>query len=259
MTQPVGFEDPNQAGMVCKLRKALYGLRQSSRVWNYRFNSFLNAYSLISASADGCVYCSTTIPRLIITIFVDDGMAICVKNNCMDTILSYMGEAFKITTGYPEVYVGFHIVRVREQKTIYIDQTQYILSKLKKYGFDKCSSVSVPADPNSVTNLSVHMTDGSEVDIEFPYAEVIGSLQFSQLGTRFDISYAVAHAAKFTSRPTIPHVNTVKRILKYLQGTSSMRITYSGRSSNHLLEGFCDADYAMDLDNRKSRSGFILT
>ena len=148
---------------------------------------------------------------------------------------------------------------MQEQKTIYIDQTQYILSKLKKYGFDKCSSESVPADPNSVIDLSVHMIEGSEVDTKFPYAEVSRSLQFAQLCTRFDISYAVAHAAKFMSRPTILHVTAVKCILKYLQGTSSMRITYSGGSSNHLLEGFCDADYAMDLDDRKSRSGFILT
>ena len=92
MPQPIGFEDPNQARMVCRLQKALYGLRQSSRVWNHRFNLFLNAYNLISTSANGCMYCSTTIPRLIIIIFVDDGMAICVKNNCMDTILSYMED-----------------------------------------------------------------------------------------------------------------------------------------------------------------------
>jgi hypothetical protein len=102
------------------------------------------------------------------------------------------------------------------------------------------------------------MTDGSEGDTKFPYAEVIGSLQFAQLGTRFDISYAVAHAAKFTAHPKAVHVNAVKRILKYLQGTSSMCITYSGTSNNHVLEGFCDADYAMDLDDRKSRSGLVL-
>ena len=162
------------------------------------------------------MYCSTTIPRLIITIFVDDGMAIYVKKNYVDTILSYMEKAFKITTRYPEVYVGLHIVRVREQKTIHIDQTRYILSKLKKYGFDKCSSESVPANPISVIDLSVDMIDGSEVDTEFPYVEVIESLQFAQLSTRFDISYAMAHAAKFTSRPTIPHMNAIKHILKYL-------------------------------------------
>lgn len=38
-----------------------------------------------------------------------------------------------------------------------------------------------------------------------------------------------------------------------------MRITYSGGSNNYVLKGFCNVDYAMDLDDRKSRSDFILT
>lgn len=72
------------------IAKGAIWLRQSSGVWNNRFSSFLNAYNLVSASADGCVYCSTTVPRLIITIFVDDGMVICVEDSHVGRILCYI-------------------------------------------------------------------------------------------------------------------------------------------------------------------------
>jgi hypothetical protein len=53
--------------------------------------------------------------------------------------------------------------------------------------------------PNSVSNLNLHMGDGStENQSYFPSKEIVGSLQFAQL---FDISYAVAHAAKFIKNP----------------------------------------------------------
>lgn len=51
----------------------------------------------------------------------------------------------------------------------------------------------------------------------------------------------------------------MKRILKYLHGVPDLRITYSATSPPNVLQAFCDADYAGDLDDRKSRSGFVLT
>lgn len=107
-------------------------------------------------------------------------MAISVKNEQVDTILSSMGKAFKIKSGYPKVYVGLHITSIREERTIHIDQTRYILSKLKKYGFDKCSPLIVPADPNYVIELSIHMTDGSERDTEFSYARYSSDIPYNK-------------------------------------------------------------------------------
>jgi len=72
-----------------------------------------------------------------------------------------MGDAFKITTSYPEVYVKLHIIQVREERVIQINQTQYMFSKLKKYGYENCIMVVIPTDLNNVYNLSLHMGDGS--------------------------------------------------------------------------------------------------
>jgi hypothetical protein len=121
MAQPLGFEHPEHRGKVCRLRKVLYRLQQSARLWNRKFSHFLSNNGLIATQADGCVYFSRASPRLIITLFVDDGMACSVGTDNIQHILSFMSDAFTITTGYPEVYVGLHIVRIREKRILQID------------------------------------------------------------------------------------------------------------------------------------------
>ncbi len=82
---------------------------------------FLIKYSLVATTVDGCVYYNTLDPLLIVTIFVDDGMACNVKEDSIEHILSLMGDAFKITTSYPKMYVKLHIIQVREECVIQID------------------------------------------------------------------------------------------------------------------------------------------
>jgi hypothetical protein len=53
------------------------------------------------------------------------------------------------------------------------------------------------------------------------------SLQFAALTTRPDIAYAVNYAAQFKNHPTPANCNAVRRILKYLRGTSNFRIQFS--------------------------------
>jgi hypothetical protein len=71
----------------------------------------------------------------------------------------------------------------------------------------------------------------------------------AQLGTRFDISFAVAHVAKFIKKFQMQHITTLKCIMKYLHGTILMRITCCGSSKNHVLHSCCDANFAMDLND----------
>ena len=56
MTQPEGFEDPNDDGKVCKLKKSIYGLKQASRSWNFRFDEKIKEFDFIRCEEDPCVY-----------------------------------------------------------------------------------------------------------------------------------------------------------------------------------------------------------
>ena len=257
MQQVPGYEDVLRKNLVCFLKKALYGLRQASREWNLRIDAFLKAFKLTQSPADSCVYYSENNgQRLLIMLFVDDGLMISNSTTQMDSVLTFMKDVFitKITMD-PEVYVSIHIHRDRLTRTIYIDQELYIQSMLQKYQFQDCHPVSTPAEPG--TNLRPAGTDES-LETNFPYAQIIGSLQFAALTTRPDIAYAVNNAAQFKNHPLTTNCNAVRRILKYLQGTSTYRLPLGGNQSSYTLTAYADADYASMVADRKSRSGYVI-
>ena len=82
---------------------------------------------------------------------------------------------------------------------------------------------------------------------------MIGSLLYLT-ASRPDITYAVGVCARYQANPKISHLNQVKRILKYVNGTSNYGIMYC-HCSDSMLVGYCDADWAGSADDRKSTSG----
>ena len=254
MDPPQGLEVPS--GFVCHLKKSLYGLKQASRFWNKKFNDFLTRYDLLPSSADPCVYVSSGEPRIITTIVVDDGLAICPSKHHLDDMICYLKEHFEITQGSAEMYVGLHISRDRKTRRLWIDQTQFISNMIQKYGYGDAHPVSTPMDCN--VHLQAPLKDDQSHIPDYPYQSIVGSLLYCATITRADIATATTTVAKFSSNYTEIHCTAVKRILKYLRGTTHFAICYSGSEKSNLLTSFSDADYAGDLDDRKSRSGCIL-
>jgi hypothetical protein len=85
---------------------------------------------------------------------------------------------------------------------------------------------------------------------------LIGSLQYLSTTTRPDISQAVGMLSRFRGQPTTAHWNGAIRVLRYLNCTKYMGITYTKSGTNDLV-CFVDADFAGDLDSRKSTIGFV--
>ena len=82
------------------------------------------------------------------------------------------------------------------------------------------------------------------------YQSAIGSLLY--LWTRSDIAFAVSHVARFCSSPTKEHWTAVKRILRYLKGTSNYGLMYSRNDDiADALNGYSDADWAGDVNDRE--------
>ncbi|MHC6131856.1 Ty1/Copia family ribonuclease HI, partial [Serratia marcescens] len=94
--------------------------------------------------------------------------------------------------------------------------------------------------------------DSPKVD-QTLYRSMIGSLLYLT-ATRPDILYSVCLVARYQSDPREIHMQAVKRILRYLQGTKSFGLFYS-RDTSPLLHAYSDADWAGDSEDRKSTSG----
>ena len=93
-----------------------------------------------------------------------------------------------------------------------------------------------------------------------PYASVVGSLMYAMVCTRPDIAHAVGVLSRFMSKPGKEHWTAVKRVFKYLCGISDYGLCYQGRPRlDRVLDihGFVDANWAGDLDQRRSTSGYV--
>jgi hypothetical protein len=88
------------------------------------------------------------------------------------------------------------------------------------------------------------------------YRSIVGALQYLTI-TRSDIAFAVNKACQFMQQPTTAHWLSVKRILQYLKGTLHDGLLL--RPSPHLtVEGFTDADWGAQPDDRRSASGYLV-
>ena len=93
-----------------------------------------------------------------------------------------------------------------------------------------------------------------------PYASAVGSLMYAIICTRPSIAHAMGVLNRFMSKPRKEHWATMKRIFRYMCGTSGYGLCYQGRSGLDRIpdiHGFVDADRAGDLDQRRSKSGYV--
>jgi hypothetical protein len=100
--------------------------------------------------------------------------------------------------------------------------------------------------------------DGDEpLDVSvFPYRELVGSLMYLAVCTRRDISQAVGALARYMSAPQKQHWDAARAMLRYVRGTTGFGICFGDALG---LQGYCDADYAGDLDTRRSTTGLVFT
>jgi hypothetical protein len=114
--------------------------------------------------------------------------------------------------------------------------------------------VSTPLDPNSPLQPN---PEGNEGDQSNSFARLLGELQFLANATRPDITFAVNRLAAYTANPSLQHTTALKRILHYLAGTKTYRITYGDISTHpNMFFGFADAAWA-NLDDQKSTTSYV--
>ncbi|KAG6616793.1 Integrase catalytic core protein [Phytophthora cinnamomi] len=92
--------------------------------------------------------------------------------------------------------------------------------------------------------------------LDAPFREAVGALMHLMTSTRPDIAFAVGYVSRFMENPQVEHWIAVKRIFRYLQGTKSYGLRFSpGKDID--FQGYSDADWAGDLSDRKSTSGYL--
>jgi hypothetical protein len=256
ITQPKGFEssDADSKGelLVCKLHKAIYGLKQAGLAWYNHLSKLLVNMGFRRSSSDTCLFTSgADCTTILVATYVDD---IIVASRSLNDIINFeniIATRLRVKLiGAAKYLLGWKISE-HDGDTV-ISQGAYVSRILEKFGMADSHPVKTP----SLKEQQTHQ-DQDEESTTFPYRELVGSLLYVANSTRPDIAQAVNHAARFVSKPSQQDVVAVKRILRYLKGTVNHGITFK-QAKDFTVTGYADADFANDykLDAR-STSGII--
>ncbi|XP_057443858.1 secreted RxLR effector protein 161-like [Lotus japonicus] len=151
--------------------------------------------------------------------------------------------------GSMNYFLGIEVIQ--KENGIFICQRRYALEVLKKYGMQESNMVATPIVPGSKLDKD---SKGTKVDATF-FKELVGSL-FYLTSTRPDMMYITSLLSKYMSNPTKLHMQAAKRALRYLKGIVDYGLFYK-HCTNIKLLGFTDSDYAGDVEDSKSTSGYV--
>ncbi|CAG7717827.1 unnamed protein product [Allacma fusca] len=255
MEQPEGMSDGTNR--VCKLIKSIYGLKESSKCWNERFHEEMKKLGFTRLESDRCVYvkrCGGVI--IYVLIYVDDIIVVSNKVSALKEVTSLLREKFEMSNcSSLGQFLGMSIDYDREKGVLKINQTAYIDRVLKRFGMTQATPKEVPMDKGAII---VPNFDES-LRTKHPFRELLGALMYAMLFSRPDLSVALNLLSRVQEMPTDNHWKYLTSVLRYLKGTKDVSLVYKrSDETERILSGYVDADFARDVSDRKSTSGYCM-
>ena len=254
MEQPEGFVVKNKEDLVCKLKRSIYGLKQSPRCWNSTLNCHLKEMGFVQLTADPCLYTSSKKKMFHIAVYVDDIVLACKSIERIAEVKKALAKQFEVKDlGELHYFLGIKVVQDQKSGEVWIGQPAYAKNIVQHFGMEHAKAVATPVDPSVKLEKA---KEDSEIFDQGRYQSAVGSLLYLSIGTRPDITYAVSNLARYCARPTKEHWLAIKRIIRYLIGTLDCGLFYCKDGSKKCI-GFSDADWGGDINDRKSTSGYL--
>jgi hypothetical protein len=187
----------------------------------------------------------------LISLYFDDLIITKNAEKLIDEIKQHLSKVFEMKDlGELHYCLGLEVWRNADQN--FVCQSKYVREILKIFKMDQCKSSSVPMQ--QIVKLSCD--DGSKEVNGTVYRQMVGSLNYLTT-TRPDISYYVSVLSHFMEKPHEIHWNVAKEVLRYLKVTLDYGIKYIDPSDVELI-GYSDSDWAGNLDDRRSTTGYGL-
>lgn len=248
--QPKGYEKKGEEHLVYKLHKALYGLKQAPRAWFSRIKTHFIKEGFQNCDSEQTLFIKRRNEGkiIIVSVYVDDLIFTGDDEKLMREFKDSMMREFDMSDlGRMSYFLGIEVVQQKEG--IFICQRRYAEEVLRRFNMFESNSVSNPIVPGVKISSDA---DGVLVD-ETYYKQIVGSLMYLT-STRPDLMFATSLISRYMSKPTKLRLQIAKRILRYLKGTMGFGIFYKKDGQN--LEAYTDSDYAGDIEDRKSTSGY---
>jgi hypothetical protein len=256
---PRGFAKHHK---VLKLKKSLYGLKQSPRNFFLHLKEKLESIGFESSISDQCLFISD---KVVCLVYVDDTLFFAENEDDITEAIDGLIAAGMELEVEEDVagFLGVHIDR-RKDGSIHLTQTGLIDRLLKALNIGDLPAKRTPAEYGCLGKDP----DGDPPQATYSYPSVIGMAQYLQGHSRPDITFAVSQCARYTHAPKRSHEKAIERIGQYLLGTKNKGlILYPIHDNDEFkIDCFVDADFAgqwgfedaQDPSSVKSRTGFVI-
>ncbi|GJY63884.1 retrovirus-related pol polyprotein from transposon TNT 1-94 [Tanacetum coccineum] len=249
VAQPPGFIDFEKPDHVYKLKKALYGLKQAPKAWYDRLKAFLIKHEYKMGMVDNTLFTKKKSSNLIIVqIYVDDIIFGSTCQDMCDEFAKIIHDEFEMSMmGELNFFFGLQIKQMEDG--IFFNQSKYIKEMLKKFGLEDSKPMKTPmsSDTKLTKDEECESVDSTK------YRGMIGSLLYLTT-SRLDIMFSVCLCARFQEAPKTSHLEAVKRIFRYIKGTTHLGLWYPKGTGIETVV-YADSDHAGDYVDRKSTSG----
>jgi hypothetical protein len=238
MQRPPGFEDKQRPHFICKLDKAIYGLRQAPRAWYSRLSTKLLSHGFEASRADTSLfYLNKGGVTMFPLLYVDDIIVAGSTEKAIAALLQDLKDEFLLMDlGELHYFLGIEVNKVNNG--FVLSQGKYASDILQRVGMTDSKPVATPL----LTNEKLLVYKGTMLGPEdaSKYRSIVGALQYLTL-TRSDISFVVYKVCQFLHAPTTNPLIAVKRILRYVKQDVHMGINIH-KSASSLVSAFSDAD-----------------
>jgi hypothetical protein len=257
--EPTAEEQGNGgANPVLKLQRSLYGLKQAGRLWNALLHKKLIELGFSQCKTDLCLYYKRMGQDIILVgVYVDDLLSTATQTSLVKEFFDEMKTLDVKDLGTVAKFLGIRL-ELQQDHGYSLDQEHMIRELVESNGMTGSKPIATP--------ISEFGTDELDDEVVLDHVQtkafrsLAGALLWIARCTRPDISFAVHRLTRRTHAPRAQDWRLAKRILRYLNGTSALKLHMKPTSATTDLqfEVFSDADYAADTEDRKSISASVV-
>lgn len=250
MQQPHGFQKGNE---VLKLKKSIYGLKQAARCWNQKLHQVLEENDFKRNEVDGCLYTRKEGSYICyILIHVDDLLVVSNEELRTNEVMKSIGQNFEMTDlGNAKHYLGIDITQ-DDDGNFQISQEGYIDKIVEEAGQEQAKLSKCPMDSGYYKQKGIPLPSNCE------YRKLIGMLLYLSTNSRPDIATSISILSQSVEGPFDNDLNELRRVIRYLNGTKTLKLKLSDRNKDQGVFGYSDANWAEDTKDRKSNSGYCI-
>ena len=164
MKQPEGFVKEGKENLVCRLKKSIYGLKQSPRCWNTALDDHLKKVKFIQTKGDPCLYVSTDgAETIIIAVYVDDILIGGKTDKRIAGVKIAIDERFEVKDmGELHYFLGVKVVQDLKASTVWLGQPAYSENIILQFNMQNAKTIRTPVNPS--LKLSKSTEESTRVD-----------------------------------------------------------------------------------------------